>query len=509
MSRRQLALLALIVVAAVAARVCHIGAASLWLDEQISLESSAGMGLTHLRLPSKVVLDPPPDVLALGPASRWVHVPVMLAHHDNHPPLYFLILRAWRTLFGDSEVALRSLSALIGTIAILLLFDAVQKAHGSAVGLWSAAIMALAIPSVQYSQEVRGYILGICFGCGLLDAVVRIETLGPSPRRIVAGATCALGMALTHYYTLGPLLAVAAYALIVLRGPARRGVIAALLLAGAAFVLLWGWPLVVQLRNVAGNNQYLVEPAEGHVALTWRRLMLLPLSFLNEPMRGLSAAAVIGAILLLLLPPLAARRQRVMLLWWMWLIGSIGVVLAMDLARTSKQLDFIRYTVIAAPAVYAILAAIGVSAKSPWLRHAIPAAALLSCAISLPRAYAYYTPPKPQWRALGTALSSRAGTHDLVLFWLHANPGHTRNQYVGLLYYARPMLGQVAFIDAPPDPAIRAAMDSASNVWLVLIEDDPPEWATREFNLERMPYYPQLPGVFRLARSGGDTRGGG
>src|SRR5439155_23347787 len=113
------------------------------------------------------------------------------------------------------------------------------------------------------------------------------------------------------------LLAVAIYALAVLRGRARRAVISALLIAGAAFMLLWGWPLMVQLRNVAGNNQYLVEPADGHLRRTLGRLLLLPLSFLNEPIPGLSPPAVIGAVLLLLLPPLIARRQRTMLLWWL------------------------------------------------------------------------------------------------------------------------------------------------------------------------------------------------
>ncbi len=35
---------------------------------------------------------------------------------DFHPPLYYLALRAWGTLFGTSEIALRSLSILFGTI---------------------------------------------------------------------------------------------------------------------------------------------------------------------------------------------------------------------------------------------------------------------------------------------------------------------------------------------------------------------------------------------------------
>ena len=64
-----------------------------------------------------------------------------------------------------------------------------------------------------------------------------------------AAALCALGMALTHYYTIGPLLAVTIYAVAILRGPARRAVLNGFVIAGVAFLLLWGWPLVVQMRD--------------------------------------------------------------------------------------------------------------------------------------------------------------------------------------------------------------------------------------------------------------------
>src|SRR5439155_3278981 len=102
LNRKTWALLALIVLVAIAARAYRIGTASLWLDEQISLESSAGWGLGHLHLPTNVLLDPPPDVITLGPPSRWVKVPVLLARDDNHPPLYILVLRGWRTIYVDS-----------------------------------------------------------------------------------------------------------------------------------------------------------------------------------------------------------------------------------------------------------------------------------------------------------------------------------------------------------------------------------------------------------------------
>ena len=36
-----------------------------------------------------------------------------------HPPLYFALLRGWRSCFGDSECALRSLSAVAGVLTLV------------------------------------------------------------------------------------------------------------------------------------------------------------------------------------------------------------------------------------------------------------------------------------------------------------------------------------------------------------------------------------------------------
>src|SRR5579862_1201882 len=38
---------------------------------------------------------------------------------DNHPPLYFVVLKVWATIFGTSPLALRLPSALLGSLTIL------------------------------------------------------------------------------------------------------------------------------------------------------------------------------------------------------------------------------------------------------------------------------------------------------------------------------------------------------------------------------------------------------
>jgi predicted membrane-bound mannosyltransferase len=61
---------------------------------------------------------------------------------DNHPPLYFILLKAWATLFGDSAWTLRFLSVLFGlaTIAGTYLFASAAYELGTeAVGAEAAS----------------------------------------------------------------------------------------------------------------------------------------------------------------------------------------------------------------------------------------------------------------------------------------------------------------------------------------------------------------------------------
>ncbi|MBV9249670.1 MAG: glycosyltransferase family 39 protein [Acetobacteraceae bacterium] len=77
---------------------------------------------------------------------------------DDNPPLYFALQKAW-LVFGRSEAALRSLSAIIGTLSILIIYAVGEKLAGTGVGLLSAGLMATSALHVEYSQEARGYVL--------------------------------------------------------------------------------------------------------------------------------------------------------------------------------------------------------------------------------------------------------------------------------------------------------------------------------------------------------------
>jgi mannosyltransferase len=81
------------------------------------------------------------------------------AAYDIHPPLYYYLLHFWVCPFGTSEFAVRSLSAVIGTLLVGLTFLLGRCLFDSRVGLVAAFLSAISPFPIYDSQEARMYIL--------------------------------------------------------------------------------------------------------------------------------------------------------------------------------------------------------------------------------------------------------------------------------------------------------------------------------------------------------------
>jgi len=87
-----------------------------------------------------------------------------LAASDIHPPLYYYVLHFWVSLFGNSEFAVRSLSALLGTFLVAVVYGLGRRLFGPRAGWLAALVAALAPLQVYYSQEARMYMLTAVLG---------------------------------------------------------------------------------------------------------------------------------------------------------------------------------------------------------------------------------------------------------------------------------------------------------------------------------------------------------
>jgi uncharacterized membrane protein len=80
--------------------------------------------------------------------------------HEGHPPLYFLLLKMWSSIFGYSEIALRSFSLVSGLLSFLVLFNLVKTKEENSIASWALLAVLVLNPTLFYFfTEARMYAL--------------------------------------------------------------------------------------------------------------------------------------------------------------------------------------------------------------------------------------------------------------------------------------------------------------------------------------------------------------
>lgn len=121
--------LTLIALLALALRLWHLGARSLWLDEGVSI------GIARM---------------------SWTEFFRILSIREANMSLYYLFLRGW-SLLGDSEFFLRLASVLFGTAAILVFAIFVSRIADRFVATSTGFLLAISVLQIRYTREVRSY----------------------------------------------------------------------------------------------------------------------------------------------------------------------------------------------------------------------------------------------------------------------------------------------------------------------------------------------------------------
>ncbi len=125
------------------------------------------------------------------------------ASHDIHPPLYYFLLHYWVRLFGTTETAVRSLSAIVGTMLVVATYMLGRRLFSPRLGLTAAFIAALSPIQIYYSQETRMYILAALLGTVSFLALLNFLE-HPRGRRGAAWqavyAAVTIAMLYTHYF---------------------------------------------------------------------------------------------------------------------------------------------------------------------------------------------------------------------------------------------------------------------------------------------------------------------
>jgi 4-amino-4-deoxy-L-arabinose transferase-like glycosyltransferase len=86
---------------------------------------------------------------------------------DTSTPLYYLLLHYWMKCFGTSDISLRSLSALLGTISIPLVYLVARKILRDKTSVALVVMLyALSFYQIWYAREARCYALLVFLSLG-------------------------------------------------------------------------------------------------------------------------------------------------------------------------------------------------------------------------------------------------------------------------------------------------------------------------------------------------------
>jgi 4-amino-4-deoxy-L-arabinose transferase-like glycosyltransferase len=184
-----------------------------------------------------------------------------LPDSESTPPIYYALAWLWTEVFGTSDAAIRSLSALVGTLVIPVVYGAAKELISTRAGVIAAVLTAVHPYLIWYSQEARAYSLLVLFSALAFLYFARALRDG-SGRSLVLWAVWSCLALATHYFS-GFLVVPEALVLLAL----VRGRSTVLALGG---VLAWSLaltPLLVAQRSTGNAAWISDEPARERIEM--------------------------------------------------------------------------------------------------------------------------------------------------------------------------------------------------------------------------------------------------
>jgi uncharacterized membrane protein len=447
---RRAVILVGIMALAFGVRIIGIGRESLWLDEGVS---------------------------AMRAFQDTVRIWQSTAHGDYNPPGYYYALHYWIMLAGQEEGAMRSLSAILSTLSVWLVYRIGKELMCRSAAIFAALLTAISLYHLRYAQELRPYAL---FGFTALLSLLFLLKLCRRYRGMTA-AGYVLSTAATlysHPYAIFQWLAQNLF--FVLGRLFYRDFVRVrwrqwILLQGLIVLLFspWLWVMFHIVRHIENTRPIQWVP----------RWVDLPGAF--KAFAGDNAAGGLLLIILILmsvlLTPATFKKPnagnailsfrkpsgREMFLW-LWLLCPILIPYLMS--HYSAPIFQSRYMIAASFACY-LLAAAGIMRIRPVLLKGAAATAIITLFLFTLIPY-YSQTHKEQWRDAASYIEQRAKPGDLLLF----NSGYC--QSCVYWYYAKRTDLPIKGFPIQGDPRVVTEADvrrqfpsligDHNHIWLIL-----------------------------------------
>ena len=141
------------------------------------------------------------EALTVNIAAQPLHELPSYLRRDGAPPLFYLLLHFWMGWFGTSDLAVRSLSGVLGVATLPLAWLAGRRIGGRAGGCATLLLLASSPFAVRYDTETRMYALVVLLtvlGLISLERALRVPRVGTL---VAVGAVTGL-LLYTQYWSI-------------------------------------------------------------------------------------------------------------------------------------------------------------------------------------------------------------------------------------------------------------------------------------------------------------------
>lgn len=383
-------------------------------------------------------------------------------YHELNPPGYYLVINTWNRLAGTEPFALRLTALFFAFLAVAFVYRTGTMMHSAQAGLGAAWLLGASAFFLQYSHELRAYMMMVCLVAILLCCFVRIMSprFTDVPRLVYAGFLLSgAALLLTHYMAIPFLAALALYHLLIAPKDRRWWVVIGLALLAIVGLLLW---LPVGLGAFRQASQ---DPARDFFSRSLPELVE----------RLLARFGAGSALLVLVIGFYAIGRAR---LWWFLLLA--GLLITGIINAAFSFVTDVHYLIAFLPPL-ALLLGIGY-AHAPGRRVLLAIWVLSGVGATIfpaspgPDAWRLYLP----WRDVRAQLVSVASRGDTLLFALPYPDPNWIHQPVGD-YYLSDLGVNVRLLESLPDTTpsqldanLAELTDELRSFWVAWDADQPP-----------------------------------